>query len=104
VVFLETPIFTQDVQEILSDEEYAELQQQLADRPESGDLIQGTGGLRKVRVGMEGRGKRGGARVIYYWRVSESQILMLGIYAKNETVDLSPAARKAYRKIVEKWK
>jgi hypothetical protein len=52
---------------------------------------------------MEGRGKSGGDRVIYYSRVNESQILLLAIYAKNEKVDLSPAARKAYRKIVEKW-
>ena len=51
-----------------------------------------------------GRGKRGGSRVIYFWRVSESQILMLAIYSKGEKVDLTPADKKVLRKIVETWK
>ncbi len=53
---------------------------------------------------LPGRGKRSGARVIYFWRVNESQILMLAIYAKNERVDLSPDDKKALKRIVENWK
>jgi mRNA-degrading endonuclease RelE of RelBE toxin-antitoxin system len=49
-------------------------------------------------------GKRSGARVIYYWRVDESQILMLAVYAKNERVDLSPDDRRLLRRVVESWK
>jgi hypothetical protein len=104
VVFIETPIFTRDVQESLTDQQYSELQQLLADKPNSGAVIPETGGLRKVRFGMDGKGKRGGARVIYYWRVSESQIFMLAIYGKGEKSDLSAAERRALRKIVEQWK
>ena len=103
MIFVETPNFTRDVQALLSDEEYGLLQRLLADRPDAGSVIQGTGGLRKVRVGVQGRGKSGGARVVYFWRVSESQILMLAVYAKNEKADLSAATRKALRTIVEKW-
>lgn len=75
----------------------------LADRPGAGDLIPGTGGLRKLRWGLAGRGKRAGARVVYYWRVSESQILMLAIYAKNERLDLSASDKSIWRKIVARW-
>ena len=89
LIFVETSLFTSDVKSLLADEEYRLLQQSLADQPGAGDLIPGTGGLRKLRWGMPGRGKRSGARVVYYWRVSQSQILMLAIYAKNERVDLS---------------
>ena len=89
---------------MLGDDDYRQLQQVLADRPDAGDLIPSTGGLRKSRWSLPGRGKRSGARVIYFWRVSESQILMLAIYAKNERVDLSPDDKKALKRIVENWK
>lgn len=104
VIFIETPIFTEDVKALLSDEQYGGLQEFLANYPDYGDLIPGTGGLRKIRWALPGRGKRGGARVVYFWRVSESQILMLAIYGKGEKVDLTPADKKQLRKIVENWK
>ena len=103
MVFTETPNFTQSVLELLSDEAYGELQQELRQRPSMGAIIQGTGGIRKTRVALPGRGKRGGARVIYYWRVSESQILMLDIYAKNVRADLTKDQKAALKKIVEEW-
>ena len=61
----------------------------------------GSGGLRKVRWGKGGRGKRGGVRVIYYWAVSREQLLMLLIYPKSEWDDLTPAQFKVLRQIVE---
>jgi hypothetical protein len=64
MVFIESPIFTADVMELLSDDEYAELQEHLTHRPDAGDLITQSGGLRKMRWRVEGSGKRGGVRVI----------------------------------------
>ncbi len=65
MLFIETPVFTEDVKELLSDDEYREFQQFMADNPGWGDVIQNTGGLRKVRWAAKGKGKRGGVRVIY---------------------------------------
>lgn len=89
VVFLETPVFKRRIRELVDDEDYRRLQVLLLLNPEAGDLIAGSGGLRKIRMGVRGRGKRGGARVIYYWYDSRSQIYMLLVYAKNERDDLS---------------
>ena len=72
MIFIETPVFTRRVQKILTDTEYAEFQEHLAKNPESGVVIQGTGGLRKIRIGARDRGKRGGARVVYYYFVSDA--------------------------------
>ena len=81
--FVETPLFTRLVSEYLTDEEYAAPQGALAANPESGALIRGSGGLRKLRWGVAGRGKSGGVRVIYYLRSRAGVIWMLTIYAKN---------------------
>jgi hypothetical protein len=81
--FIETRLFTKLVIEHLSDEEYSRLQEVLIRDPETGDLIPGSGGVRKVRWGVKGRGKRGGIRVIYYARTRQGQIWMLTMYAKN---------------------
>ena len=82
MVFVETSIFTADVQELLSDKDYAALQRHLVNQPNAGDVIAGTGGLRKVRWTTPGRGKRGGTRVIYYHVVAQAQIRMILIYAR----------------------
>jgi mRNA-degrading endonuclease RelE of RelBE toxin-antitoxin system len=103
MIFIETPVFTSDVSALLSDDSYTELQLTLAARPAAGDLIPGTGGLRKIRWALPGRGKRGGARVIYYWRMSHSQILMLAIYGKGAKDDLSAAEKRLLQRIVERW-
>lgn len=103
MIFIETPVFTADVKALLPDESYAELQLTLAARPMTGDLIPGTGGLRKVRWALPGRGKRGGARVIYYWRMSHSQILMLAIYGKGTKDDLTATEKRLLQRIVEQW-
>src|SRR6266536_5859375 len=83
ISFVETKLFTRLVQEYLSDDEYSELQQALIANPEAGAVIPGSGGIRKLRWGVAGRGKRGGIRVIYYARVRRGQIWMLTLYAKN---------------------
>lgn len=87
----------------MPDEAYADLQGHLAEHPEAGTLIKDTGGLRKVRWGLPNTGKRGGVRVIYYWRVAEDQILMLMVYPKSVQDDMTPAQKRKLRQIVEKW-
>ena len=83
ISFVETKLFTRLVRELLTDDEYALLQQALIDDPEAGNVIPGSGGVRKVRWGVSGRGKRGGLRVIYYLRTRQGQIWMLTLYPKN---------------------
>jgi hypothetical protein len=87
----------------MPDESYAEFQQYLADQPEAGDVIQGTGGIRKIRSNQPGTDKRGGVRVIYYWRAAEDQILMLLAYRKAKQSDLTPSQKRALRVVVENW-
>src|SRR5947208_7875762 len=96
--FIETKLFTRLVQEYLSDDEYAQLQQALIANPEAGDVIPGSGGVRKLRWGVAGRGKRGGLRVIYFLRLRRGEIWMLTLYAKN-VADNIPA--KVLKKIKE---
>jgi hypothetical protein len=83
ISFVETKLFTRLVQDYLSDDEYSQLQQALVADPEAGSLIPGSGGVRKLRWGMAGRGKRSGLRVIYYLRTRHGQIWMLTLYPKN---------------------
>ena len=77
VIFIETPIFTKQIKALVDDDAYAAFQRDLADAPESGEVIEGSGGLRKVRMRLPGTGKRGGARVIYYYVVAASHIRLL---------------------------
>ena len=103
MIFVETPVFTADIRALLSDENYAALQQHLISQPDAGDLIPGTGGLRKVRWTTAGRGKRGGTRVIYFHVVAHSQIRMIPIYRKGIKDDLSPREKAILRKINSEW-
>lgn len=98
--FIESPIFTTSLRRHLDDEQYRALQAALALRPEQGALIPGGGGLRKLRWGATGRGKRGGVRTIYYWAVAEDLCYMAYIYAKNEESDLSPKQLRALARVV----
>lgn len=101
MVIIETSIFTRQVLSLLTDDEYGLLQLALFNRPDLGPIIRGSGGLRKVRWSLPGRGKRSGIRTIYYWAVGTDQILMLLMYAKNEKDDLTPEQLKVLRKIIE---
>jgi hypothetical protein len=103
MVFIETPIFTADVCALLSDEEYAALQQHLVAQPNAGPVIAGTGGLRKIRWAVAGKGKRGGTRVIYYHVVAQAQIRMILIYRKGIRDDLTPKEKTVLRKINAEW-
>jgi mRNA-degrading endonuclease RelE of RelBE toxin-antitoxin system len=84
-VFIETKLFTRLFDEIFSDDDLAELQDFLRTNPEAGDIVPGSGGVRKMRWAMPGRGKRGGLRIIYYLRSKQGQIWLLTLYPKSET-------------------
>jgi len=102
MVFLETKIFTRHITELLPDDEYRQLQQELVAHPEKGAVIPGSGGIRKLRWGIGNRGKRGGVRFIYYWAKGHDQCLMLFVFAKNETEDLTKSQVEQLRAVVEK--
>ncbi|HEX5354232.1 MAG TPA: hypothetical protein VFW60_09145 [Rhodanobacteraceae bacterium] len=103
MIFIETSIFTRQVLELLTDDEHADFQSKLAANPLAGDMIENTGGLRKVRVAAQGRGKRGGAHVIYYYLGSAAQIRLLPIYAKGRKDDLSADEKRTLRGLNERW-
>jgi mRNA-degrading endonuclease RelE of RelBE toxin-antitoxin system len=89
VEIIETPVFTRKIKDVLSDDEYGKLQWALVINPEAGAVIPGSGGLRKLRWAISGRGKRGGLRVIYYWYTQDEKIYMLLPYKKSEQEDLT---------------
>jgi mRNA-degrading endonuclease RelE of RelBE toxin-antitoxin system len=100
--FLETAVFTRIVKSALPDDDYRTLQTVLLLRPEQGALIPGTGGLRKIRWGGKGHGKRGGYRVIYYWDRNSETFYMLYMYPKNEQEDLTDRQAKLLGQLVRK--
>lgn len=100
MLFVETPVFTSLVRKRLDDEHYRTLQTALLLRPEQGALIAGSGGLRKIRWGRKGAGKRGGFRVIYFWHRPSGTCFMLFLYAKNEQGDLTADQTKALSRLV----
>ena len=104
---VETPGFLDDVKKLLSEQERTDLIRFLAANPNAGDIIPGTGGIRKLRWAMEGRGKRGGARVIHFFHNRTMPLFLLAIYAKNQQEDLSPDECRLFhqltRQIVESY-
>jgi len=100
VKFVETSVFTRRVLEMLPDDEYRLLQQALLQRPGQGSLIEGTGGIRKMRWGEEGSGKRGALRVIYFWHMKREMLLMLFLYRKSEQKDLNAQQKRALARAV----
>ncbi len=103
MIFIETEIFTEDVNTLLSDDDYARFQRFLTLSPDCGDVIPGTGGLRKVRWMANAKGKRGGVRIIYYWRLRQDEIRLLLIYRKGLQDDLSAQEKALLRKLNEGW-
>jgi mRNA-degrading endonuclease RelE of RelBE toxin-antitoxin system len=88
MLFIETDVFTQLAAALVDDESLRSLQNLLLEKPDRGPVIAGTGGLRKLRFALPGRGKRGGARVIYYWQNDRERIFLLLIYPKGAKEDL----------------
>lgn len=101
--FVELPPFERYRTEYLDDEAFRALQAMLMKNPDAGDVIQGTGGLRKVRFADEKRqkGKRGGIRVIYYWWLDGAQFWLFTLYGKDVQDDLSADQKKALKKLLD---
>ncbi len=102
--FIETTLFTKRLYECMTEAEYAVLQNTLIEHPDAGDIIQGTGGLRKIRVGQATKGKRGGTRVIYYWITADYKIYLMAIYAKNQQTDLTPKQKQLLCDAIKEFK
>jgi mRNA-degrading endonuclease RelE of RelBE toxin-antitoxin system len=101
--FRESKLFTKKVISEMSENSYFELQNLLLKDPTTGDVIPGSNGLRKIRWKAEGRGKRGGYRVIYYFADSKGCIFLLNMYAKNEASDLEKVQIKQLSSLVTEW-
>lgn len=100
--FIESPVYTEQIDGLLSAEDHRQLQKHLLEQPNRGDVIEGSGGLRKLRWAGSGRGKRGGIRVIYYfWRGDTA--FMLFAYPKNEQENLTPAQAKLLKHLIESY-
>ena len=101
--FIELPAFQRVRAEYFDDTSFKELQFELMKNPEAGDVIKGTGGLRKARYGDEKRrkGKRGGLRVIYFWKNADDQFWLFTVYDKDEADDLTAEQRKLLKQRLE---
>jgi hypothetical protein len=96
---VELPEFIRASEGLFSDEEKRSLINYLALHPQSGDLIRGTGGIRKLRWAIQGKGKSGGARVIYYYHNETIPLFLLTAFGKNEKANISPAERNDLAKL-----
>lgn len=103
VTFVELPPFERVRSDYMDDEGYRQLQLDLMANPEAGDLIEGTGGLRKLRQAdpRRGKGKRGGLRVIYYWWLGGDQFWLFTVYDKDEAADLTAQQRKVLKELLK---
>lgn len=104
LTFIESRGFTEKLHALVDDDAYRIFQRELEKNPEKGDLIKGAGGVRKVRIRVPGRGKSGGARVIYLYLENHALIYFLLIYTKKEQADLSSEEKKAVSSVVEEIK
>ena len=101
ITIAELPLFEADAKVVFTEPEYESLILFLADHPDAGDLIPDTGGVRKLRWRARGQGKRGGARVIYYFRDLNAPLYLLAVYAKGEKLNLTEAEKKQMRRLVD---
>ena len=98
--FIETPVFTRSVKQFMTDDEYHSMQLALIFRHELGATIPGSGGLRKLRWSVPGKGKRGGLRVVYFWHANSETFCMLYAYEKNNQQNLTQTQLQLLNRLV----
>lgn len=103
LTFTETEKFVRQTSKILGEEGINELQLHLCEYPDDGVIIKASNGIRKMRWAASGRGKRGGARIIYYYAVGKERILLLDVYPKNEKTDLAVEELKILKDVLQVW-
>lgn len=104
ITIVSVPSFAKDIEALLTEDEIMALEFFLAIHPEAGDVIPGTGGIRKLRWAAKGRGKRGGARVVYYYFDDNHPLFCLAAYGKNEKIDLNASEKKQIKAFVTELK
>jgi hypothetical protein len=104
LTFVETATFTRLITGLVADEDYAKFQHELAESPDKGDLLVGGGGVRKVRLAVGGRGKSGGARVLYLYLQHRGVIYLLYLFTKGDAANLSAEGKKAMRELAQEIK
>lgn len=101
LTFVETATFTKLITDLVADDDYAIFQRDLAESPDKGDLLVGCGGVRKVRLALPGRGKSGGARVLYLYLKHRDTIYLLYVFTKGDAANLSESGKKAMRDLAQ---
>ena len=101
LTFVETETFTRLLSGVVSDEDYAEFQRDLSRFPDQGDLLEGCGGVRKVRMAARGKGKSGGARIIYLYLRHRGRIYLLYLFTKGDAANLSASGKKTMRELAQ---
>ena len=104
LTFIEQPVFTRQLVELVEDDAYRRFQNELAANPEKGPVVKGSGGLRKARMALPGRGKSGGARVLYLWFPRHDTIVFYLVYTKGDMENVPPAQMKAIKYEVQRIK
>lgn len=97
--FVHLPTYVRSAKGVLGDDEQRALEQALVEDPTAGAVVADTGGVRKVRVALAGRGRRGGARVIYFYRAAQGRVYLLLAYAKNQQATLTAAEKRVMRQL-----
>lgn len=98
--FINTPYFSRVADALLDDDDIRMLQLVLNENPRAGDLVGGTGGVRKLRIAASGRGKRGGGRVLYLYVQVRARVYFLAVFAKNDQPDFTPAYYRVLKALV----
>ena len=101
ITVVESPIYLARATRLLTEAERTEVIDFISDDPECGLVVPGLRGLRKVRIGLQGRGKRGGGRIIYWFHSRDWPVVLLVVYGKNEKDDISSDERKALLRVCD---
>ncbi len=101
---VETTAYLRKASKLMSAGEMEEVATMISENPRVGDLIAGTGGFRKVRIALQGGGKSGGARVVYYFYDANAPVFLIQVYAKNEKANITAAEKNALKMLSEEFK